>query len=401
MIPDEQQEQFLVALNNNQQAHVSEYIRVNGKLSELNKERWPLPLCHERDVLDKKRNQLMELIDMKCGLLDELFSVGFINSRQMKSIQAKQTEADQIAELFTIMNSKTLGDWSKFLGCLERTKQSLVVSLLAPENTCGDQPLNDAMKSRLQSSHAIFVEHLETKCGLLAILFASGCISSRQKQFIESAETQAVINARLLDILRRGSETDYMKFIDGLLRTGQHYLAKILQQDGVVTHIDFSTSCSATEERCIVDRFMALLADSLNSRSDEVRETVYKEVVERINELKNRDVQTIAAMKQNSIGLFFMCHSLKGLQHLYDLYSSGQLKQVAQRIFTVLLDDDKPVVVDNLNWDMRNFTNCMHDFCAAVNLKVFSELYELATHVQLASLKYSIDISQLLSNCCN
>jgi hypothetical protein len=277
MIPDELQEQFLVALNNNQQAHVSEYIRVNGKLSELNKERWPLPLCHERDVLDKKRNQLMELIDMKCGLLDELFSVGFINNRQMKSIQAKQTEADQIAELFTIMDSKTLGDWSKFLGCLERTKQSLVVSLLAPETTCGDQPLNDAMKSLLQSSHTVFIEHLETKCGLLAILFASGCISSRQKQFIESAESQTEISARLLDILRRGSETHYKKFIDGLLRTGQHYLAKILQQDGVVIHIDFSTSCNATEERCIVDRFMALLADSLNSRSDELRETVYME----------------------------------------------------------------------------------------------------------------------------
>jgi hypothetical protein len=396
-MPDEQQEQFLVALNNNQQAHVSEFIRADGNLQKLDRESWPLSLCHERDVLDTKRNQLMELIDMKCGLLDELFSVGFINSRQMKSIQEKQTEADQIAELFTIMNSKTLGDWSKFLVCLERTKQSLVVSLLAPENTCGDQPLNDSMKSRLQSCHAIFVEHLETNCGLLADLFASGCISSRQKQFIESAETQAVINARLLDILRRGSETDYMKFIDGLLRTGQQYLANILHEFGVVTHIDFTTSCSANEERCIVDRFMALLVDSLNSRSDEVRETVYKEVVERINELKNRDVQTIAAMKQNSIGLFFMCHSLNGLHHLYDLYSSGQLKQIAQCIFTALFNDDKAVVVDNLNWDTRNFANCMHDFCAAVNLKIFSELYELATHVQLTSVKCSIDISQLPS----
>jgi hypothetical protein len=51
---DAQQEQFLIALDNNQQTHVSEYIRANGELESLNKDKWPLLFCDEYSDVGKK-----------------------------------------------------------------------------------------------------------------------------------------------------------------------------------------------------------------------------------------------------------------------------------------------------------------------------------------------------------
>lgn len=91
----------------------------------------------------------------------------------------------------------------------------------------------------------------------------------------------------------------------------------------------------------------------------------------------------IAANTKYSIGLFYFCHSLSGLQHLYDLFSSGQLKEVVGRMFTMVLNDITPVVVDFLQWDIRDYINCMQCLCSSANLEVFGKLYALPTHTHL------------------
>jgi hypothetical protein len=87
---------------------------------------------------------------------------------------------------------------------------------------------------------------------------ASDCITRRQRDYIESEDS----NARLLDILSRGSEADFMKFIDGLRNTGQEHVVRILLEDGVVAQIVAKTRSSADEERLIAERFMAVLGNS-------------------------------------------------------------------------------------------------------------------------------------------
>jgi hypothetical protein len=104
-----------------------------------------------------------------------------------------------------------------------------------------------------------------------------------------------------------------------------------------------------------------------------------------MNELRSRGIDLIAANTQHSIGLFYLCRSVDALQHLYDLFASGELKQIVARIFTVLLNEEKLVVVDNLNWDSQDYVNGLQDFYGALNLNIFSELYELAKCVRLES----------------
>jgi hypothetical protein len=90
-----QQEQFLFALDNNQQTHVSEYIRANGKLKRENEDKWPLWFCDELRMLQKNYDKLTEAVDLRCGLLDELFAEGCINRQQMKAIKAQRTDGAQ------------------------------------------------------------------------------------------------------------------------------------------------------------------------------------------------------------------------------------------------------------------------------------------------------------------
>jgi hypothetical protein len=257
---DAQQEQFLVALNKTQQTHVSEYIRAGGDLKNLNKDNWPLWLCGEIRMLNKNLATLTETIDLKCGLLDELFAEGCINRQQMKAIKTQKTDAAQNGLLLNMMYRKSLADFNKLLRCLEKTKQPYIVSLLSSSYTCNDQPLSEALKSRLIKNHAILMELLDTRYGLLAELQASDCITRRQQEYIESEDSKA----RLLDILSRGSEADFMKFIDGLRKTGQEHVARILLEDGVVAQIVAKTRCCADEERLIAERFMAVLGNVPN-----------------------------------------------------------------------------------------------------------------------------------------
>jgi hypothetical protein len=416
---DAQQEQFLMALDNTQQTHVSEYIRANGELKSLEKDKWPLLFCDEIQMLEKNYYKLIEAFDWRFGLLDELFSEGCINRLQMETMKVDRRNAAQNSILLDMMYRKSFADFSKLLICLERTKQALVMSLLSSSYTCSDQPLSEALKSRLIKNHAKLVELIDTKCGLLDELRASDCITRRQRDYIESEDSIA----RLLDILSRGSEVDFMKFIDGLRNTGQEHVVCMLLGDGVVPQLVAKTRSSADKERLIAERFMAVLRSSSNVD----REITHDEVKRLVNELRNRGIDLIAVNTQHSIGLFYLCRSPDALQRLYDSFTCGEMKQIVERIFTVLLNDGKSVVVDSLHcgmkqiveriftvllndgksvvvdslhWDMKDYIDCTQDFYAALNLKTFSEVLELAKCARLESTAGSVcslHVDKLLS----
>jgi hypothetical protein len=99
--------------------------------------------------------------------------------------------------------------------------------------------------------------------------------------------------------------------------------------------------------------------------------------------MRSRDIHTIYVQKQNSIGVFYLCHSLDGLQHLFDLFFSKELEKTLECIFTLLLDSGKPVVVHRLRWDVQDHMNGLRCLYSKVSLNMFSELYELASDTRL------------------
>jgi hypothetical protein len=118
---DEHQEGFLTALRNNQQIHVIEVIRSKGNELSISQELRPFMCCSEWWTLNKNRVKLIELIDLKCGLLDMLFSEGCLSDRQMQTIKAGQTEAHQNTNLLNILGHRSFQDVCKVFDCLVKT----------------------------------------------------------------------------------------------------------------------------------------------------------------------------------------------------------------------------------------------------------------------------------------
>ena len=81
-ISAEKKEAFLTALDQTQQKHVSNLIRGKGKRAAEYGDDWPLYYCAEVSRLIANRSKLIDLIDARNGLLDEMLSIEGINNRQ-------------------------------------------------------------------------------------------------------------------------------------------------------------------------------------------------------------------------------------------------------------------------------------------------------------------------------
>ena len=139
--------------------------------------------------------------------------------------------------------------------------------------------------------------------------------------------------------MRRGSETDFSKFIECLNETGQRHVSRILIEDGRVAFIVATTSPTNNRdkrERRIVDQLTVLLRDMPPER----RRVLFNEAEKRINNLRENEVVVLNAKIGHSIGLFHWTTSLRGLQYLHEIYSNEQLKSMTQEIFIILLGND-------------------------------------------------------------
>lgn len=104
-----------------------------------------------------------------------------------------------------------------------------------------------------------------------------------------------------------------------------------------------STGDVALTEDKIVSSF-----NSLRNTRDNLLENREESLKELIGEL-GVDTQLVLA-KGNSISCFFICSSKEQLRQLRDHYGSGLMKQVLEKIFTLLANKDKAVVVRKLQW---------------------------------------------------
>jgi hypothetical protein len=226
-----QRNQFLEALNRTDQSHVVAYIQGNGIYAAENGDNWPLYASSKRRWLDRNRRRVIELLGLKCGLLDELLSVDCVNWRQVEAMKYERDKMNRNNELVRIFLRKSIRHFNQLLECLMWTKQHAVVSLLAPDMPNIQRPLDDVSKSQLIKKRAVLVKIIDLSYGLLYELYAADCVTWRQLKFIESAPSAAERNHRLLNVLRRGSEVDFQKFIGCLRRTGKEHVASVLSGD--------------------------------------------------------------------------------------------------------------------------------------------------------------------------
>jgi hypothetical protein len=370
LTPDKQ-DKFLIALDNNHQKNASNYIRANGDRSKAAGD-WPLLKSEEIRKWDGNKEEMIDRIDPRNGLLDEMLSAGCINDRLRQEIESKPTRAQVNEYIFRALRRRNVIDYHIFVECLKKTKQYPIVHLLEPDAHGAAPPLNEDRRKSIQEKYRDLVSTMNTTGSLLDRLFTTECITQRQMEFIQSESLNAGRNRRLLDIILRGSERDFIVFMECLDESEQESVRQILLDD--VALMKAKSLITSTEEELICQRFMALLR---NSSSDEL-ERLYAAVTEVVTDLRSRDVQVVAATVGHSIGLYFICKSFTGLQHLYELYCSGQLKRTVEGMFTCLLDKGRPVNLTSLQWRRSNCMKCFRFMSSSTGLPIFCEIYQLA-----------------------
>lgn len=375
--------------------HVNNYIISNGRRTATDTKNWPLYFSYVIDVLFDKWPRLIELVDSKYGLLDELLSAGCITRRHKEWIEAAETNTQKNERLLYILQRRSVGDYEAFIRCLVKTKQHHVASLLATEADENIHPLNDTQKSRLIANQAALVSLIDSKHGLLAELFSADCITRRQKECIESAATQSDSNTILLEILARGSEFDFDKFADCLSKTGQPHVSRLLLEDVVVARLVARFSnvkyhrheliyCREStllnnekdniqqHEEKLVEQFMNLLKHSDDKRKRELRDKVI-EITAQLGD----DVELLAINTQHSIGLLFLCKSFCGLRSLEMLFASGQLKTLISNMFSSFVYNPT-VTFELLAWHIFDLVSGVKYYCSSLGLALFTQLYYLA-----------------------
>jgi hypothetical protein len=388
----DKQKRFLVALYKTGQQHVNNYILANGQRSGTDIENWPLMDTREFLPFYRHQAKLVNLIDPKSGLLDEMLSIGCISRQQKERIEAGQTTYDKNEALVDVLSKRSIGDYNKFIGCLLITKQHQVVSLLAPDISGTSRPLSDKQISRLTQNHATLVELLDTKHGdLLSRLYSADCITRRQKESVESAVTRTERNNMLLDIVSRGSRSNFDKFVTCVRDSGQQQLCRLLVEDGTVAQIVVKLDGTGTrtllysrlaihmkevlqhdvkeDEERIVNEFMTLLKTSSNER----RKQLYNQMCK-----LHEEIDLIAVNTRHSIALFYFCTTFAGLLHLNELYTSEQLQTHLCCTFRKLINCSRPGIIKTLTWNRSNHAKCFKFFCTTLNLSVFIEIYDQA-----------------------
>jgi hypothetical protein len=191
---------------------------------------WPLVASQEVKALDSNFQALVDLIDPDNGLLDELLCADCIDVRQMERIEAADTEFIRNRRLLDVLRRRSVRDFNEFVECLLKTKQVSAASLLSPNVAESAKPLSDAHRQKLIRNYPALVELIHTEDGLLTELLAADCITWRQKEFIESGPSQSAINKRLLDVVRRGTESDFNNFVRCLTNVGQKHICRLLTE---------------------------------------------------------------------------------------------------------------------------------------------------------------------------
>jgi hypothetical protein len=97
-------------------------------------------------------------------------------------------------------------------------------------------------------------------------------------------------------------------------------------ESGVLVRLAVTSNGTENDDNLIVQVFMMLIGDCHDEHMEKLH--VLFDDHQRTTELRANNIQLIEMNKirGRGIGLFYWCQSLPGLQYLYELYSSGQLK---------------------------------------------------------------------------
>ena len=106
--------------------------------------------------------------------------------------------------------------------------------------------------------------------------------------------------------------------------------------------------------------------DAIVSQSRVLLPTDVKEhLLDTLNEIVRPlglETRLVLLERANSLALLFLCMTLSALVSLRDQWSSGQLTDIVQSVFTFLSRATRQVRVKRLSWPLTDYERCLEFF---------------------------------------
>lgn len=193
------------------------------------------------DVIRQIYNDLLNMIEVNFGLLDDLSSGNVLSSKEVENIETQSTFEARVTQLLNYILDKTSEKHEQLLAALNTNQQSHVVNYIQAikdkhSGAKHEWPLwTSRTATKTRRNMLQLKEIIDCRCGLLDHMLSEKCINSQQKLFVEAGETDEEANGRLLSLLLRQSIRVYHKFIDSLVYTNQHTVASLLAPEQLET----------------------------------------------------------------------------------------------------------------------------------------------------------------------
>lgn len=114
-------------------------------------------------------------------------------------------------------------------------------------------------------------------------------------------------------------------------------------------------------EDCIISRFKSLMISQENSYKEKSTENMQNTLNNLIEELGAG--VALLVVRGNNISCCFICTSEQQLKQLHRHYVySGRMKNVLEKVFTILTGNDEPVVIRKLQWSFEEYRESVRRF---------------------------------------
>jgi hypothetical protein len=297
-----------------------------------------------------------------CGMypLDEMLRKECISLAHKHYIEAGKFDEKMNERLLNIILRQSVKAYDLFITCLQETHILPVASLLEPDIVGTVPPISDEQWSRIKNNLGTLIDMIDTANGLLDQLYGEDCVTARQMDFIQSSASARKENTRLLEVVRRMSASDFLKFIQCLNSNGQSHVGRVLSEDGIVAHLVVRFD-AAEDVKETVDLTVERFEELMHINDAERREQYSERMCQVLDTLRSEMCEVFVMSKKPALYFIFVCKLPSGLQFLRDRYTSGQLKSVVNEIFDALLHKSRtaPLPAYNIEWNDGNYRQCV------------------------------------------
>jgi len=129
-----------------------------------------------------------------------------------------------------------------------------------------------------------------------------------------------------------------------------------------VVAVDAEPDVVSETENVIVSQWRDVSADEQHELRDK-----FNEILRPLG----FETRLVVLRRANSIALYFLCLTLSAVMGLRDQWRSGQLRDIVEKLFTLLSTASDTVTVKRLIWPVTDYEECL-DFFRSEQGKEFS-----------------------------